>query len=171
MAGSLVQVSRATGTGSNAALTVTGISSSDIYVVFYSVRPVDNDKDLYVRVTTGGTADSDSQYDMTGVFMRADASFSTSDVQDSDKWFFNSAMPNDSNKWSNNSMFLFNFNNSSEYSYVTLDSVGWNDTIQSVGDKGAGIHTVNEANDGINLTWESGSNFASGSELILYRVV
>jgi len=171
MLGSLVQVNRATGTGSNASLTVSGIDSSNVYVVYYSVRPVDNDKDLYVRVTTSGTADSDSEYDMTGVFQRADASPSTSDVHNSDKWFMNSAMPNDSNKWTSNLMYLYNFNDSSEFSYVTMDTTGWNDTVQSIADKGGAVHTVAEANDGINLTWESGSNFANGSELVLYKVL
>jgi len=36
---------------------------------------------------------------------------------------------------------------------------------------GGAVHTVAEANDGIELTWESGSNFASGSELVLFKVV
>ncbi len=169
--GRLIQINRATGTGSSASLKVTGINSSNVYIIFYSVQPVDNDKDLYVRVTTSGTADSDTEYDMTSVFMRADTSFSTGDSQDQDKWFLNSAMNNDSKKWSNNNMWLFNFNDSSEYSYVTFDTVAWNSTIQSVGDKGGGVHSVAEANDGIELTWESGSNFASGSELVLYKVV
>jgi len=107
MAGNLVQVSRATSTGSSASLKVTGIDSSNAYIILYSVKPVDNDKDLYVRVTTSGTADSDSEYDLTGVFMRADTSFSTSDGHNNDKWYLISAMENDTAKWSNAELWLF----------------------------------------------------------------
>ena len=171
MFGNLVQVNKSTGTGSNANLTVTGIDNNSVYVVFYSVKPVDNDKDLLVRVTTSGTADSDSEYDMTGVFQRADTSPSTSDLVNSNAWYMNSAMENDSTKWSNNIMYLFNFNHSTEFSYVTMDTCGWNDTVESVGDKGGGVHTVAETNDGINLSFESNSNFASGSQLVLYEMI
>ena len=90
MIGNLVQVSSATSTGSSASLTVTGIDNNSVYVVLYSVKPVDNDKDLLVRVTTSGTADSDSEYDMTGVFQRADASPTTSDLVNSNAWYMNS---------------------------------------------------------------------------------
>jgi len=171
MAGNLVQVSRATSTGSSASLKVTGIDSSNAYVVFFSIKPVDNDKDLYIRVTTSGTADSDSEYDYTSVFFRADASFSNGNAANNDKWgSSNSAMENDTAKWCNANLWLFNFNESSEYSYMTIHTCGWNDTVQSVSDAGGGVHTVQEANDGIELTWESASNFASGSELVLFKV-
>ncbi len=171
MFGNLVQINKATSTGSSSTLTVTGIDNNSIYVVYYSVRPVDNDKDLLVRVTTGGTPDSDSEYDMTGVFQRADASPSTSDIENGVAWYMNSAMENDSAKWSNNILYLFNFNHATEYSYVTMDTCGWNDTIQSVGDKGGGVHTVAETNDGLSLSNESNSNFASGSKMVLYEMI
>ncbi len=170
MAGSLEKISETISTGSQSSLIVTGINSTyDVYVVQYYVRPTDNDKDLYVRVTTSGTGDSDSEYDMSTLFFRADTSFGTTPVTNGTQWFFNSAMPNDSNKFSNATLYLFNFNNSSEYSFVTVESAGWNDSIEDlVGEQGGGVHTVAEANDGIELLWESGSNFASGSKVILY---
>ena len=90
-------------------------------------------------------------------------------VTNGTQWFFNSAMPNDSNKFTNATLYLFNFNNSSEYSFVTVESAGWNDSIEDlVGEQGGAVHTVAETNDGIELLWESGSNFASGSKVILY---
>ena len=55
--------------------------------------------------------------------------------------------------------------------FVTVESAGWNDSIEDlVGEQGGGVHTVAEANDGIELLWESSSNFASGSKIILYAL-
>lgn len=170
MAGSLIKISETISTGSQSSLIVTGINSTyDVYVVQYYVRPTDNDKDLYVRVTTSGTGDSDSEYDMSTKFLRADTSFGNTFVNNGTQWFFNSAMPNDSNKFVNATLYLFNFNNSSEFSFVTVETAGFNDTIPGlVGEQGGGVHTVAEANDGLSVQWESGSNFASGSKIILY---
>ena len=170
MAGSLEKISETISTGSQSSLIVTGINSTyDVYVVQFYVRPVDNDKDLLVRVTTSGTPDTDSEYDMATKFLRADTSFGNTPVTNGVNWFFNSAMPNDSNKFVNATLYLFNFNNSSEYSFVTVESAGWNDSIDDlVGDVGGGVHTVQETNDGLSLQWESGSNFASGSKVVLY---
>ena len=170
MAGSLIKISETISTGSQSSLIVTGIDTTfDVYVVQFYVRPVDNDKDLLVRVTTSGTPDTDSEYDMATKFLRADTSFGNTVVTNGVNWFFNSAMPNDSDKFVNATLYLFNFNNSSEFSFVTVETVGFNDTIPGlVGEQGGGVHTVAEANDGLSLQWESNSNFASGSKVILY---
>ena len=144
MAGALIKISSDTSGGSVAELKVTGIDSTyNVYVVNFSVRPVDNDKDLYIRTTTSGTADSDSQYDEATLFFRADTTFSDTYTDNAAQWYGNSAMANDSDKSVNSQMFLFNFPNSSEYSYMTLDNSGYNDTIPSlVGEVGGGVHTV-----------------------------
>jgi hypothetical protein len=172
MAGSLIKIAETTSTGSQSSLIVSGIDSTyDVYVVQYYVRPTDNDKDLYVRVTTSGVGDRDSEYDMASKLFRADTTFGNTSVTNGTQWFFNSATPNDSNKFLNATLYLFNFNNSSEYSFVTVESAGWNDSIEDlVGEQGGGVHTVAEANDGIELLWESSSNFASGSKIILYAL-
>ena len=172
MAGSLKKISSDTSGGSVAELKVTGIDSTyDVYVVHYSVRPVDNDKDLYLRVTTSGTADSDSQYDESTLFFRADTAHANTHTTNASQWYANAAMANDSDKNVTATMYLFNFANASEYSAMTHDSAGYNDTIPGlVGEIGGGVHTVAEANDGFALSWESGSNFASGSKITLYGI-
>tara|TARA_R100000008_G_C3577293_1_gene166077 strand:+ start:1332 stop:1856 length:525 start_codon:yes stop_codon:yes gene_type:complete len=170
MAGALIKIDSDTSGGSVSELKVTGIDSTyNVYIVHYSIRPVDNDKDLYIKTTTSGTADSDSQYDEATLFFRADASFADTYTDNATQWYGNAAMANDSDKLITAQMFLFNFPNSSEYSYMTHDASGYNDTIPGlVGEIGGGVHTVAEANDGIALSWESSSNFASGSKVTLY---
>ena len=172
MSGNLVQVSKDVSDGTDSALVVTGINTNDVYECHFFVRPVDNDKDLYIRVTTGGVADSDSQYDGNAMFLRADTTFGDTPISNDTKWNPNAAMPNDSEKFINGVLHLFNFNDSGEYSWATEETVGWNDSIDDlVGEQGGLVHTVAEANDGLSFTLESSGNFASGSTVVLYKVV
>lgn len=170
MAGALIKVDSDTSGGSVAELKVTGIDSTyDVYVVKYSVKPVDNDKDLYIRTTTSGTADSDSQYDEATMFHRRDAAFANTYTTNATQWYACAAASNDAAIDVAGTMFLFNFANASEYSAMTHEGAGWNITIPGlVAENGGGVHTVAEANDGIALSWESSSNFASGSKITLY---
>ena len=61
----------------------------------------------------------------------------------------------------------FNFNNSSEYSFITLETQMWASTPQLFGEAGGGVHKVASASDGISFFWESGATFSSG-QMTLY---
>ena len=73
MAGSLVLVNEVTVT-SGAVATITGIDSTyDVYVLQMNDVVADTDnKDLYIRFTVSGTADSSSNYDYTAKELRSD---------------------------------------------------------------------------------------------------
>ena len=66
-------------------------------------------------------------------------------------------------------MYLYNFNNSSEFSFMSIESAERTSAgeLQSV--IGGGVHTVSETNNGINIFVNSG-NIASGT-FTLYKVV
>lgn len=66
-------------------------------------------------------------------------------------------------------MYLYNFNNSSEFSFVTREQVSLSFVPQLQGVMGGGVHTVASASDGVNYFMASGN--LTGGTFTLYKVV
>ena len=65
MAGSLVLIQETTVSSPVSSVSLTGIDSTfDVYKVIFSNIFASADDDMQIRVTTSGTADSDSEYDI-----------------------------------------------------------------------------------------------------------
>ena len=169
MAGQLVQVDTKTVTGAVSSVTLTGIDSDDVYMVAMSGMQPASDSQIYARVTTSGTADTDSEYDYGAKYLKADGSFANDGSTNSDRWVPTSTQESDYGGYSM-IMYLYNFNNSSDYSFITYEEVHIQGGTTSLrGLQGGGTHTVNEANDGINFSMGSG-NIDSGT-FTLYKVI
>ena len=166
----LVQVNKAVGDASSSLLTVTGISDNSVYMVaFHSLSNSQNNDPIKGRVTTGGTPDSDSEYD------RALVNFSTIAGVQANRYHTNGdhwqvvENADDDFGGAQGILYLYNFNNSSEYSFYSQETVGTVSNQQS-GQSGGGVHTVNEANDGFSIYSSGGYNFKAGATLVLYKV-
>ena len=168
MAGSLVLIDSETASNS-ASITLGGSdwdSSYNVYmVVLNKVESVNDNVGVYVRVTTSGTADDDSEYDYANKGLRADTTFDNNSDENEDKVIF--GLDGTGTGESMNGIFyLFNFNNASEYSFLTHEVSYRNAAGVLKGDTGGIVHTVTEANDGVNFFMQSG-NISSG-EFKLY---
>tara|TARA_R100000742_G_C4185548_1_gene19285 strand:+ start:37 stop:552 length:516 start_codon:yes stop_codon:yes gene_type:complete len=171
MAGQLVQVDTETVTSSTATVTLTGIDSDDVYMVAVNNVTLNiSGSGFYVRVTTSGTADSDSEYDIAYKQLRAGGSFANTNNTNGNLWDLTTQYV--ATGVSNNGIFyLYNFNNSSEYSFITNETAFfWSGTNQLTGNQGGAVHTVAEANDGIHFVSDSGRTFESGT-FTLYKVI
>ena len=169
MAGSLAQVATSTVTSSVASVTLTGINTDDVYMVTMSGMQSASDSQIYARVTTSGTADTDSEYDYANKYLKADAAFTNDVSANNDRWVPTSTLESDYGGYGM-IMYLYNFNNSSEYSYMSSEEAHIQSGTTTVrGLQGGGVHTVAEANDGINFSMGSG-NIESGT-FTLYKVV
>ena len=169
MAGQLVQVDTETVTSAVGFVTLTGIDSDDVYMVaINNVQSVNDNVGVYIRVTTGGTADSDSEYDYANKGLRADSAFDNNSSTNQDKAIFGISGTG-TGEIMNGIFYCFNFNNASEYSFLTQEVSYRNAAGVLKGDIGGVVHTVEEANDGVNIFMQSG-NIASGT-FTLYRVV
>ena len=89
--------------------------------------------------------------------------------------FGNSPLGNGTGENSNIYYTLYNFNNSSEYSYMTITENVFNSTNSSMhGAHGGLAYRVNEAHNGISIIGDStalnGGNIASGT-FTLYKVI
>ena len=165
MPGSLIKIAESTVSSSTASVTLTGIDSTyDVYVVkFNNVTLNTSGSGLYTRVTTSGTADSDSEYDIAYKVLRADNSFANTSNTNGNLWDLTTQYVA-SGVSANGILYLFNFDNSSEYSFITLETAFfWSGSNNLNGNQGGGVHTVAETNDGISFLSDGGRTYESGT--------
>ena len=170
MTGKLVQVATSTVTSGNA-VTLTGIDSDDVYMVAgHNIQNTTDGEDLFARVTVSGTPQTTANYDGAYKLLRNDTTFSN--VADSGLTYFRlfDGLGNATGEAGNFIMYLYNFNNSSEYSFMTFESVYMHLTITNVGRQGGAVYTNTETNDGISFFLENSDNFTSGT-FTLYKVL
>ena len=170
MAGKLVQVATNTVSSAVSSVTLTGIDSDDVYMLAVSgiVSSASINGDL--RVTTSGTADTSANYDYAMKGLRSDTTFTN--FSNTNQTAFTTAFA-----WSlfttagmtgNGIAYLYNFNNASEYSFISHEGVNsWQNGI--LGMQGGSVHTVAQACDGIQFSPSSGT--ISSGTFTLYRVI
>ena len=167
--GKLVQVSTAVSDGSVTSLTVTGINDDSVYMIVTSKLATNNNNEAQqLRVTTSGTADSDSEYDQAHRYLSSTSQSNGYQTNaDKSSWLDNC---DDDNGGGQGIAYLYNFNNSSEYSFWTYETVATVSN-QTAGLAGGTVHTVAEANDGVQIFGLNGGTYKDGARITLYRVV
>ena len=158
MAGSLVKIQETTVTSAVASVTLTGIDSTyDVYMVkLNNVVPVDDNKYLIYRFTVGGTADSSANYDQALKELRADSAFDNVAQTNQTSGSFDNAGTG-TEEQNNNVMYLFNFNNASEYSFATVEGSARSSAGHLRARQGGSVLTVAQACDGIQFLYTSGN--------------
>lgn len=168
MSGSLVLIDSATASNSST-VSLGGSdwdSSYDVYMVIYDKIICDTDqKNFQIRVLKSSSADTTSNYDQA--YKKLDSTTSFPTRQNENQAYWSTEELGTSTQVQNNGvLYLFNFNNGSEYSFITLEESSFNSLSQSTGRQGGGVHTVASASNGIQFFMASG-NIASG-EFKLY---
>ena len=165
----LVQVATNTVTSAVSTVTLTGISDDSVYVVtVLGAKCTTDAQGIRARVTTSGTPDTDSEYDLGAKELKANTSFSNSSATNQDNWFLQT-IGTPTNEQYNGIHYLYNFANSSEFSFFTIEDTVFNSVSSLSGRQGGGMHTVNEANDGISYHMASG-NIDEGV-FTLYKII
>ena len=169
MAGQLIQVATETVTSAVASVTLTGIDSDDVYMVAVNnlLGSIDGQA-LSTRITKSGTPDTTSNYDNASKQLRADTTFGNLSGTNVDFLSFNT-IGNADSEMINAIIYFYNFNSSSEYSFVTFETADRNYLGHLRGNQGGAVHTVASASDGIHFYMASG-NITSGT-FTLYRCV
>lgn len=170
MSGSLIVVDKEIVSSSVSSVTLTGISSTfDVYRLEFSNVYASADDDVQIRVTTGGTADSDSEYDIASKDLKTSAAFGNTSGTGLTQWDFSAGIGTSGQNSHNGNMYLFNFNNANEYSFITMENVTkrTDASDELFGFQGGGVHTVTEANDGIQFFITGGGTF-DGGRFVLY---
>jgi len=165
----LVQVATNTVTSAVSSVTLTGINSDDVYMVaLNNVQPASDGAYLRMRFTVSASADTSSNYDRATKELRADTTFGNSAQTNADGFNFIENGTNTS-ETHNNIMYLYNFNNASEYSFATFEETSFMYSETLRGRNGGGVLTETQATDGVNYFFSSG-NIASGT-FTLYKVI
>src|SRR6056300_561702 len=117
MAGSLIKIDEEIVSSAVASVSLLGIDSTyDVYMVkVNNVAPDGANRQLYMRVTKSGTADTTSNYDYAYKALRADTTFSN--VSNTNQTFWqtsNYANSTGTSQTMNGVFYLFNFANASE---------------------------------------------------------
>ena len=163
-------ISKAVSDGTDTSLQVTGINTDDPYfVTLFNMQTQNNNETLDFRVTKSGSPDTTSNYDRAMKYITTAHSFGNRNEENSDHFQLIENLLNDSGG-GQGFLYLYNFNNSSEYSYWTLSVISAVSN-QRAAQVGGGIHTVDSASDGVQVFGSSSGTFVSGASLVLYKVI
>jgi len=172
MAGQLIQVATETVTSAVASVTLTGIDSDDVYMVAINNIKMASDKVVYFRFTESGTPNTTTNYDRAHKLLYSVKAFGNVSATNQNLAYFDASRL-ESGGGHNGIIYIYNANNSSEYTFYTHEISAELESGQGggvTGAQGGGVFTVTSAVDGIEFTLESATNFTSGT-FTLYKVV
>ena len=171
MAGQLIQVATNTVSSAVSSVTLTGIDSDDVYMVAYNnVVPATDSNYLYARFTESGTPNSTSNYDLADKDLRASEAFANDYYQNFSIIDLGFAIGNDTGEETGAIMYIYNANNSSEYTFCSFENYYMVSTPKFRGKAGGAVFTQTSAVDGIQFFFGSSVNTSAGT-FTLYRVV
>ena len=167
MAGSLIKINEAIVTTATPSVTLTGIDSTyDVYMFKFNNLEVDTDtRSVGFRVTVSGTADTTTNYDEAWKALITSGTFGNGSNTNQNFFLFSlgDSLGTAGNETANGIFYLFNFANSSEYSFFTMETTQVNSSGIHRGNAGGGVHTVAQACDGIQIILNGAGNISAGT--------
>jgi hypothetical protein len=163
MAGSLVLVDSETASSSSG-ISLTGMTSTyDVYMVTASnVVVADDDTYIHGRFTESGTPNTTSNYDSAYKNLIDTTANSASGYQNRSNFYLvNNFIGNTAGEQFNMIAYIFNSQDSGEYTYITQEVSSAGYTYSLWGNQGGGVMTVTSTVDGLQL-YPSGGTIASG---------
>ena len=168
--GKLVQVATETVTSAVSTVELSGINTDDVYMVtFHNVRPTVDNTIIQARIIkSDDTADSTANYDRAVKALRADTTFTN--VSSVNQTAFDvEQLGTGTGEATNGIMYLYNFNNASEYNFVTSEMANYQATPILIGGQGGFIHTIEQASKG--LQFFIASNTIASGVFTMYKVI
>jgi hypothetical protein len=160
---SLIKIAETTVSSDTASVTLSGIDSTfDVYkLVANNVTPSVDTNEIRMRFTVSGTAQTTSNYDWATKRLRSSTSFTNdSDTNQTGTRALDN-IGNGAGESGNGVFYFFNFNNSGEYSFATIE-VSTHNGSEVRGFQGSTIYTVAETHDGVQFYNHQGNNISSG---------
>ena len=167
--GKLVQVATETVTSAVAEVSFNQITTDDVYMIaMNNVQCATDNKDMRIQLKNGATVLT--PYSRASKDLRPDTTFSNNSASGATRFDINNATGNGTAETGQAIFYLYNFQNASEYSFMTYETNYLTYTGGMIGQQGGGVVTQASACDTIVFYWESASNFASGT-FTLYKVL
>ena len=169
----LVQVNRAVLSSAASSLAITGIDSDDVYMVTIKDLQPDSTNQVYpyMRFLESGTANTSANYDMAYKTLKAAVGFADySLANNTGAVLLSEQIGTATQEKFNGIMYIYNANNSSEYTFYTLESTALDHNSNHLGSQGGSVLTVTSAVNGIDVILQGLANIKAGCELVLYKV-
>jgi len=160
MSGSLIKIDEEIVTSAVASVTLTGIDSTyDVYMVkVMNCTPDTDGQGLHYRVTESGTPNTTANYDYAVKNLRAAAGFSNGSATNQTYGLVTSGLTGSAtNETANSIMYIFNANNSSEYTFTTIEGAILSNTNELRGGQGGNVFTSASSVDGVQIFFDSGN--------------
>ena len=172
MAGKLVQVATSTVTSSTSAVQLVGTTTDDVYMLAISDMQMDNDNaQIRLKFLASGTPQSTSNYDDAAKVLIENVAFVNHALTNYPAFVLTYAgASTNANARYNSIHYLYNLNDATQYSYMTIESayIRQGGSVLE-GKQGSGTYTVAEAHNGVEITALSGN--VTGGTFTLYKVI
>ena len=167
MAGALIKIDEEIVSSDVSSVSLTGIDSTyNVFMVSYNNVTIDVDiKQLKWRYRNASGDVTSANYDKARKILKVNAGYTNSAGENATA-FNTVSIGTGTQEQANGILYLFNFNNSSEYSFHTEEASSYDYQPTNAGIQGTGVLTVTEAHTGLTFFPESG-NIASG-RFVLY---
>jgi len=169
--GKLVQVATNTVTSPVSSVEfVSKITTDDVYMVASNNITLSTDSALLsMQLMIGSTPQGTANYDKAGKLLRADTTFGNVSSVNDTFGYYDTILGTATQEQANFIYYFYNLNNSSEYSFFSVENVFRNNSSVLQGLAGGGVYTVAEAHNGLKF-YASTGNIASGT-FTLYKVL
>ena len=168
MAGSLIKIDEEIVSSAVASVTLGGAnwdSSFDVYKVVVSNVVTDTDTKalLFRHLDTSNNPITTSNYDVAFKVLRTDTTFEDVYGSGTLAYIVDNYIGTATGEVGNGVLYLFNSNNSSEYTFHTIESNYRNNSGVLRGAQGGGVLDSAVATKGVSIFLTSGGNIASGT--------
>jgi len=168
MAGSLIKIQEEIVTAAVASVTLTGIDSTyDVYMIKINGLSPDTAENLECRVTESGTANSTANYDFAGKGLKTSGAFENNSGTNATQWDISDSFINATTEKNFNAIiYIFNANNSSEYTFITFETSHYAGA-ELYGNQGGAVFTSTSTVDGLLFQIDASNNIDAG-QFVLY---
>ena len=173
MAGSLIKIDEFTTSSAVASVTIGGGSSGssglnasidstyDVYMFSMSNVVCTSSQPMLVRFTVSGSPDTSANYDEAHKYLKSSSAFANLSGTNQTTIYLSVTTLG---AGANGIYYLFNFNNSSEYSFITNETTNSNAS-GLFGLAGGGVNTVAQSCDGLYIFGSNSFNFTGNFTL------
>ena len=167
MAGSLIKIDEEIVTSAVISVTLGGAnwdSSYDVYQVVVSNVSTDTDiKKLTARVTESSTPNTTANYDFANKVLKTYSTFDNDSATNQTAWeLTDQSLGTGTQETGYGTIYIFNANNSGEYTFITNEMVCRDNNGHLFGNQGGGVFTSASTVNGIQFLMAIG-NIASGT--------
>lgn len=165
LGGSLELIQSQTISSNTAQVDFTNIKGAkyDVHLLQASnIKNATDDQQFAIRMSVGGTFDTDNDYQRAIFTLSADGGSDESRDSNINNIFFTLNQGNATNEKGNGYAYFYNLHNSLTKSFVTLQTTTINVNGWYKQNYGAGVYDQTASVDGIRICMSNGSNIASG---------